>query len=128
MNGYLVGAAVLAGGTAIAHSYLGERYILIRLFRRTDLPHLFGSDLFTRRVLRFAWHLTSVAWLGFGAILAAAGGVPGIAAVPADVTLLRYISLTFVVTAAITLVGSRGRHLAWIIFLAIAAGAWLGAG
>lgn len=128
MNGYLVGAAVLAGGTAIAHSYLGERYILIRLFRRTDLPHLFGSDLFTRRVLRFAWHLTSVAWFGFGVILAAASGTPGIAAVPAHATLLRYISLTFAVTAAITLVGSRGRHLAWIIFLAIAAGAWLGAG
>ena len=35
---------------AIAHSYLGERYILIRLFKRDNLPKLFGSDDFTKIV------------------------------------------------------------------------------
>lgn len=39
---YLV-AAVLAAGLGLAHSILGEKYILIRLFRRTDLPKLFGG-------------------------------------------------------------------------------------
>ena len=53
-------AAVLIGGTAVAHSVLGERYILVRLFRRENLPRLFGSDELTKRTLRFAWHLTSV--------------------------------------------------------------------
>lgn len=46
---------------ALAHSYLGERYILIRLFKRVNLHMLFGSDDFTKRTLRFAWHLTSIA-------------------------------------------------------------------
>ena len=64
MSPPLLAAAVLAGLTGVAHSYLGERYILIRLFRRQDLPHLFGSDVFTRRTLRVAWHLTSIAWWG----------------------------------------------------------------
>jgi len=44
------------------HSILGEKYILIRLFRRDNLPHLMGSDWFTKRTLRFAWHITTLAW------------------------------------------------------------------
>ena len=52
MNGWLLAAAVLTLAVGAAHSYLGARYILIRLFRRADLPHLFGSDVFTRRTLR----------------------------------------------------------------------------
>ena len=59
---------VLIAGLALVHSVLGERCILIRLFRRTDLPPLFGSDDFTKRTLRFAWHLTSVVWLGVAAV------------------------------------------------------------
>ena len=51
------------------HSYLGEKYLLIRLFKRDNLPKLLGSDWFTKRVLRFAWHLTTIAWWGFAAIL-----------------------------------------------------------
>ena len=52
----------------LVHSYLGERFILTRLFKR-ELPTLLGSDWFTKRILRFAWHLTTVAWWGFAAIL-----------------------------------------------------------
>ena len=36
----LVLAGVLALSLALAHSVLGERYLLVRLFRRTNLPHL----------------------------------------------------------------------------------------
>ena len=64
---YLV-AAGLCFALGVAHSILGERYILIRLFRRADLPKLFGGTEFTSRTLRFAWHLTSVAWWGAAAL------------------------------------------------------------
>jgi len=47
-------AAALCFALGLAHSVLGERYILVHLFRRTDLPKLFGDDRFTRRTLRFA--------------------------------------------------------------------------
>jgi len=60
----LLMAAVLTILVAAAHSYLGERYILIRLLRRNDLPKLFGGVEFTKKTLRFAWHITSIAWLG----------------------------------------------------------------
>jgi hypothetical protein len=60
----------------LAHSVLGERYILMRLFRHTDLPKLFGGTEFTIRALRFAWHLTTIAWWGAARPLALQGGQP----------------------------------------------------
>ena len=119
----LLVASALAFSLGAAHSYLGERYVLIRLFRRPDLPHLFGSDVFTRRTLRFAWHLTTVAWWGAAALLLAyAGATP-----PSPGTVLGILAATFAVSSAVTLVGSRGRHLAWPVFLAIALCAWVAA-
>jgi hypothetical protein len=115
-------AAVLVTLLAAAHSYLGEVYILMRLFRREGLPKLFGGVEFTRRTLRFAWHLTSVAWLGLAALLVAPASQPD----ASGRTQARLIAVTFGVSGLIALVGSRGRHLAWVVFLAIAVLAWLG--
>jgi len=113
-------SASLAFAIGVAHSYLGERYILIRLFRRTDLPALFGSDWFTRRTLRFAWHLTTVAWWGLGALILLVGG----GASRAQLGLA--IAATFLASALLAMAGTRGRHLAWVVFLAIAVGTWMG--
>lgn len=127
MSPWLVAGALLAFGIGLAHSVLGERYILIRLFRR-DLPKLFGADTFTRRTLRFAWHLTTLAWWGFAAQMAWAAWVLGRGAgqeAAARAALLHPIAWTFLVSAIVTAAASRGRHLAWPIFLAIAACAWL---
>jgi hypothetical protein len=120
MNSALTIAVVLIVAVGAAHSYLGERYILIRLFRRPDLPRLFGSDAFTRNTLRFAWHLTTVAWLGFAAILWVLGRGSAHDGI-------RVVSVVSLVSALVTIVGSRGRHPAWIAFLAIAAATWIGA-
>ena len=40
-------AAILLVLCGVVHSILGERYLLSRLFKRDNLPHLFGSDAFT---------------------------------------------------------------------------------
>lgn len=119
MNRLLLTATLLASGIGLAHSWLGERYILIRLFRRGNLPPLLGGDRFTRQTLRFAWHLTTVAWWGFALVLWSHA-----AAADPRVWTLRAVSLTFLVSALLTAGASRGRHLAWIVFLAIAALAW----
>jgi len=113
---YLPVAASLAVLIGVAHSYLGERYILQRLFRR-ELPKLFGSDWFTKRTLRFAWHLTSVAWWGFAALLFM---LPPVGGEGARQTVLWVVVGVFGVSAVAALVGSRGRHLSWVVFLAIA--------
>lgn len=114
----LFGAALFTFSVGIAHSVLGEKYLLIRLFRRPDLPTLAGSASFAVRTLRFAWHITTVAWWGFGAMLLLAARD----ALSRDSALLA-LAITMLVTAAIILIASRGKHLAWPVFAAIAAAA-----
>lgn len=107
-------AAFLAIAIGMTHSYLGEKYILMRLFRRDDLPKLFGSSQFTSQTLRFAWHLTTIAWWGFAAILIVLANPPVDSG-----TIGLVIGCTFLVHFAIALLASRGRHYSWLIFLSI---------
>ncbi len=118
MEPLLITAAGLIVLVAIAHSWLGERYIVIRLLRRSDLPRLFGAQTFTRHTIRFAWHLTSIAWLGIaGTLMAIATADTGDRAAPGVVLT---IAATFLVSAIYALVATRCRHLSWIVFLAVA--------
>ena len=110
---YTIGAILLIA-IGLLHSYLGERYILIRLFRHGNLPKLFGGIGFTKNTLRFAWHLTSVAWFGFAAILFHMGqGVLHVQFVS------NVIATTFILHAVISLIGAKGKHFSWYIFLTI---------
>ena len=112
----LIIAALLCFLLGLAHSVLGERYILIRLFRSETLPKLFGNDWFTRQTLRFAWHITTVMAWGFGALLLFAAR-PEVAFGSA---LLWIISATFALCGLLALGFTRARHLSWIVFFAIA--------
>lgn len=112
-------AAVLIALLGLAHSVLGERYILIRLFRR-DLPRLFGGPEFTRQTLRFAWHLTTVlAWTLAVLLVQLAEAQP-------PSWLLRSIGGGLLLSGLLPLVFTRGRHLAWVV-LFIAGGLCLAA-
>jgi len=104
-------SALLLVVVSLAHSYLGERYILTRLFRRDNLPKLFGSDDFTKRTLRFAWHVTSVAWLGFAGILVLLAQPSLNSALVAQV-----VAVTFGLHCLVALLGSKGKHLSWVLF------------
>lgn len=100
--------------TGLAHSILGERYLLTRLFKRDNLPKLFGSTAFTIGTLRFAWHLTTVAWWGLAVLvhIAAQGSING------D-QVLAVIGITALVSAIFPIWFTRGRHLSWIVFIAV---------
>jgi hypothetical protein len=102
--------------TGIAHSYLGERYILIRLFKRGDLPKLSAGTEFTKGTLRFAWHLTTVAWWGLAYLAFTAGYGP----VSKD-QVRTVIGVTSLMSAAFPLYFTRGKHLSWIAFIAVGA-------
>ena len=107
----LITGAFLAIFIGLVHSYLGERYILTRLFER-ELPKLLGSDWFTKRVLRFAWHLTTVAWWGFAGILF-------ILSSPGEYIqkqILMVIAVVFLVSGLFSASFTKGKHISWIFF------------
>jgi len=114
-----VAAAALTVALGLVHSVLGERYIIRRVVRR-DLPRLFGTDLWTKRILRFAWHLLTVSWFGIAAVLLVLAGDGSPRAV--GVALI----VTFAVSGVVIAIGSRGRHAAWVVSLVIAGLIWAG--
>lgn len=108
----LIIASILLVLCGLTHSILGERYILARLFKRDNLPHLFGSDEFTKGTLRFAWHITSLAWFGFAALLAL---------LPDSVGLLLTVSVVFAVSGVFSAYYTKGKHLSWLVFFVVSA-------
>lgn len=108
----LIIASLLIILCGFVHSILGERYILIRLFKRDSLPHIFGSDQFTKGTLRFAWHITSLAWFGFAALLVL---------LPDSKILLVTVSIIFALSGVFSAYYTKGKHLSWLVFWVISA-------
>lgn len=101
---------------SLAHTYLGEKYILARLMKR-ELPRLFNDrdDSFTKQVLRFAWHLTTIAWLGLGFVVW----------VEPSPKIAHVVGTIFLMHAPLPLIWTKGRHLSWLFFFAIGILLWL---
>jgi hypothetical protein len=118
MNTPLLIAALLTFVIGAIHSWLGERRLLCPLLAPDQRQGLLAKA-FVRRVIRFAWHLTSIAWWGMGATVAALAMNPPLER--QGRLALWAIAATFLVTGALILITSRGRHLAWPVFLAIVA-------
>lgn len=97
---------------AVLHSVLGEAALLRPLFSK---PWDVGIPRFAaERIFRFAWHLTSIAWVGLAAAVA---GVP----------LLHAAALVCVLSGIVIFAALRG-HLAWPLFFAAGACLWVSAG
>ena len=113
----LLAAATLMILLGLAHSVLGERYLLIRLFRRPDLPKLFGGTAFTTRTLRFAWHLTTVIAWGLAAVVLQLDGLPD----AGGRHIATILSITLLIAGMLPLLMTRGRHLSWLVLFAAGA-------
>jgi hypothetical protein len=121
MNYWFIIAAVLAALLGVLHSYLGERLVLGPLSRHREIPRLLGSRLAMMRVLRFTWHLTTILLFGVATITA-------LVARPGEVEpeIASLLALTYLGSSLVALVGSRGRHFSWGVFLVCALCMWLG--
>jgi hypothetical protein len=108
----LLSAAVVLGFIGLAHSYLGERFVFGRLFALRDLPLLHHDRQYTERVIRFAWHLTSVAWWGLAAIILALSGALATTHVIGII-----VGSTLLVSGVIIVATAGTRHPAWWLFL-----------
>ncbi len=111
----LLTAAALLVGLGAFHSILGERYIIRRLLRRDDLPELFGGTLFTAGTIRFAWHITTLLAFGLAAVLVLVALGAG------TETVVAATGWTSLACAMLPVVFTRGRHLSWVVFLAVGA-------
>jgi len=111
----LYAAAALMFVTGLAHSYLGERYVLMRL-QRDSLPKLLGSTEFTAGTLRFVWHLLTVAWWGLACLVIFISNSS-----LTSVHTLQVIAAVAVISAIPPLYFTRGKHLSWIVFLLVGA-------
>jgi len=94
------------------HSYFGEKYIIIRLLRRDNIPHLFGDSYFTKQTIRFAWHITTIAWWGFAYLLYSLSMPETNMRLETAFT----ISVVFFISGLIAFIFSKGKHLSWLVF------------
>jgi hypothetical protein len=111
-NGALIVAALLLTFTGVAHSYLGERLIFPRLLALPDLPLLHKDRRYTENIFRYAWHLTSVAWWGFAALL-----IVLVASPDSKAALCAVLAATLLLHCGIILATAGTRHPAWWLFL-----------
>lgn len=117
MNFFIYLSALAFVVLGVAHSYLGERFVLAPIFRLSGFPKLFGSAPYMQQILRLAWHVTSLAWWGLASIVVMLAYPPlssrAIAIAVGMTALASFISV-FVFT--------RGKHVAaWVLFLVISA-------
>jgi hypothetical protein len=116
----LLAAAVLTAILGAVHSWLGERILLGPLLAPATRRGILRDSHFARQILRFAWHLTTIAWWTFAALFVVLAPAP---AAPSGRQLLAVLAAGCLATSLVILAASRGRHLAWPLFLAIAAAA-----
>lgn len=122
MNGYFIAAGVLSMALGIAHSLIGEKYFLPRLYKPV-LPFHLGSELFINRTLRTAWHWISLAWFSV-AILLFYLSFQMLSHVTRWICIL--IICWLLTSALLSFVFSRGRHLSWLVLVVIALLIYLG--
>lgn len=104
----LYAAAAIIVLLGVLHSVLGERYLLSRLFRRSELPPILGDAQFTKGTLRFTWHLTTLL------VFALAGVLIQIERADGDVDIVSTIGWTMLLAGLLPIYFTRGRHLSWI--------------
>jgi hypothetical protein len=123
LNTHLVISGILSILLSIAHTIIGEILILIPMQNAEGIPAVRGSTRTTKRTLRFAWHVTSVLGIGIGFLLFQYAKFSELT--PDHVYVLRILSLTFLASFILSIVGSRARHPSWVIFLIVSILIWL---
>jgi hypothetical protein len=129
MNVFLLAAAGILFLIAIMHTVLaewkGERTLVRRIIRSRLLDSSDAQDLLARRIVRLAWHLTSLTWCGIAAALAYLSVAEQTDSLR---MVVRILGSTFVLHSVLSLVIARGKHASWYLFLIVSVFCFLGAG
>jgi hypothetical protein len=109
---FLIAAAVATLVTAFTHSFFGERRLIGPLV--TSNAGIM-SRVLAKQVVRFAWHLTTLLWLGQALLLLRAAN----AASSPDRALVIGIGVVYVAAGLFDAVFTRGKHIGWPMLTAI---------
>jgi hypothetical protein len=127
MNAFLLIAAAVLFSIGILHSVVaewkGERRLVRRITRLTLFDSSDEKDLLAKRIVRLAWHLTSLVWCGCAVVLAYLAFVE---ATEPTIAVVRILSVVFLLHSALSLAIARGRHSSWLGFLIVSVLAYLG--
>lgn len=116
LNILLAVAGLGSLAASFAHSILGERLFVPQIQAQMTWPGSGRSADFMRKVVRLAWHATSVMWAGFAALLLAPLlGFDGLMPVYA------IAAATFGVILIMTGPMTSWRHVGWPVFFIITA-------
>jgi len=116
LNGWLICAAAALATIGVCHSWLGERKIIGPLLLRSQDAGSHHMGRGTRRIIRGAWHLTSVTWIG-GALIFLVIGANNLTDATRGILVLT--TLLYGSISVYLLLSTKGRHVAWPLFLAV---------
>jgi hypothetical protein len=129
MNVFLLIAAVVLFLIGIMHTVLaewkGERTLVRRITHLRLLDSSDSQDLLARRIVRLAWHLTSITWCGIAAALTYLSFAEQTGSLK---IVVRILGSTFFLHSVLSLVIARGKHPSWYLFLIVSVFCFLGTG
>ncbi len=119
MNNYLLAAGALTALIGLAHTVIGEIMIFRALRQGTLIPTLGGSALREHqvRIIWASWHMVTVLGWALAAMLLRLGGLW---AMPWPEFISQVTLFALLVSAALVLIGTRGKHPGWIGLLIVA--------
>ena len=109
---FLFSAAVTTFVTAFAHSYFGERRLIGPLVA-SNVGVM--SVVLAKQIVRFAWHLTSLLWVGQVLLFVRVANDPS----SLDRAVIGGIGVLHLGAGLFDAVFTRGRHIGWPLLAAI---------
>jgi hypothetical protein len=109
---FLFSAVVATLATAFTHSYFGERRLIGPLVKSNAGVM---SRVLAKQVVRFAWHLTSLLWVGQALLLVRVANDPS----SLDRAVIGGIGVLHLGAGLFDAVLTRGRHIGWPLLTAI---------
>ncbi|WP_433944994.1 hypothetical protein [Paenibacillus sp. SN-8-1] len=126
MNGYFLGASLLAFVVGLVHTVLGEVLIFRKLRHESFIPTNGGNLLRESnvRILWASWHaLTVFGWaIAFLLFWLSQQSLPE----GKYIVLEHTIAASMLVCAALVLIGTKGKHPGWIGLSIVSVLVWIG--
>jgi hypothetical protein len=127
MNVFLLFAAAVLFCIGIMHTVVaewkGDRRLVWRITRLTLFDSSEAQDVLAKRIVRLAWHLTSLIWCGTATVLAY---IAFVEASESITVIVRILAFVFLFHSALSLAIARGKHASWIGFLIVSVLSFLG--